>query len=414
MKDQTTGNLLDPRFHLPSYEQYLLDNETYHFTKMSMTEVMNADMMIATFGEEQYYQTCSEILGTGNAAYVHLGLDQIIKVYIHSYKYFIAVANDAISDEDFLNLMKGFYAQYELSRAQQTDLGGVSRFVLVFGDHLFDRGKAALHYHRHEQKNFLIASDEREKLLAQREQNVEIFQLLDYAISHDLVVPFYQGIYDNQTGGIHKYETLMRVYDKEGNLCPPGKFLPIAKKLKLYLTLSKITIEKALKDFAGRPYDLGLNISLLDVQSEEFCDWFVEQVKVFPDPSRLVLEFVETENYNHNQELVDFLTRVRALGCRIAVDDFGVGFATYSSIVSLKPDIIKVDGDIIKNLATDQDSVMILQSICYMANLIGAAMTAEFVENEAIQAVVTAHQIRYSQGYLFAKPEPFEALSLSQ
>ncbi len=137
--------------------------------------------------------------------------------------------------------------------------------------------------------------------------------------------------------------------------------------------------------------------------------WFLQRLTKHTDPSKIIIEFVETENYNTNDVLTAFLREAREIGCKIAVDDFGVGFATYTSIVSLKPDIIKIDGDIIKNIDTSDENKMILDSICYMAKLIGAQMVAEFVENESIQQVVEQNNVRYSQGYHFSKPAIFEA-----
>ncbi len=410
--NQNREKLFDHRFNVLSFEQYLKDLEEMKFSKICMTEVMNADMMIATFGEEQYYKTCTEILARGNEGYRQMGLDNVIYVYINTYKHFMSVANDSISDEEFLKLSKFFHEQYELSTAKQTEKGGVSRFVVAFGDNLVDKAKSAYYLNKSSQINFIVATDERERLLAEETKYVKMFELLNYAITNDKVVPFYQGIYNNKLEKITKYEALMRVYDQEGNLCPPGVFLDAAKKLKLYLPLSKIMMDKSMRDFENIDCDLGLNISLYDIQSQEFVQWFIERIKKHPNPSQIVIEFVETENYNNNTQLKNFLQDVKSLGCKIAVDDFGVGYATYSSIVSLKPDVIKVDGDIIKHLATNNDSRLILESICYMAKLINSKIVAEFVENEDIQNVIMEYGVDFSQGYYFAKPEKFSDINI--
>ncbi len=415
MKDNSNkeqNKIIDKRFNIMSYEQYLIDLEEKKFNKMSMTEVVNADMTIATFGEEQYNRTCQEILESGNAAYVQLGLDQIIYVYSNTYKHFMAVANDDISDEDFLNLMKGFHEQYELIRAEQTELGGISRFAIVFGDNLVDRAKSAYYMNKDLQNNFFVVTDEKETLAAERKENVKLFELLMYVIENKKVVPYYQGVYDNKTKKIEKYEALMRIYDKNNNMHTPGTFLEGAKTLKLYLSLSKIMIDKVLDDFADKESEVSINISLLEIQTQDFKTWLIDRIKRHPKADKLTIEFVETEDYNGNKEVEAFLMEVKNAGCKIAIDDFGVGFATYNSIVSLKPDAIKVDGEIIKNLATDVQSETILDAICYLAKLIDADVVAEFVENEKIQNLVIEHNAEFSQGYHFAKPEPIEKLNI--
>ncbi len=405
--------LIDHRFNILSYEQYQKDLAEKKFTKICMTEVVNADMMIATHGEEKYLRTSREILHMGNEAYKQMGLDKIIYVYIHSYKSFMAVANDDISDEDFLGLMKANYEQYEIITAQSTEIGGISRFVLAFGDSLIDRAKSAFYVHQHEQSNFIVAKDEKEKLEAEKEKNLEIFELLHYAIKNDKIIPYYQGIHNNDTNEIIKYEALMRIQDKDGKIYPPGMFLEASKKLKLYLQLSKTMLDKAMKDFETKESELSLNVSLFDIQSKDFKEWFIERVRQHPDPSKIIIEFVETENYNDEKELELFLSAARNIGCKIAIDDFGVGFATYTSIMSLRPDIIKIDGDIIKNLATSKDSRLIVDAICYMARLIDAYITAEFVENADIQQILQENKVHFSQGYHFAKPEPIEKLTIT-
>ncbi len=401
--------LIDHRYNIQSYEQYLIDMKTKKFNKMCMTEVINADMMIATFGEDDYARTCSEILAMGNMAYQQMGIDHLVHVYVHSYKTFMAVANDDMPDIDFFNLMKTNHQQYELISSRQTGLGGVSRFVLAFGDDLIDHCKSALHLNRDMQNNFIVASDEKERLAAETEETLKMFELIQYAIENDKVVPFYQAIHDNQQNKATKYEALMRIYDQDDNLWLPGTFLEISKQLKLYLPLSKIMIDKSLKDFENCNAMLDINITLYDIQSDDFKDWFLRRIKQHPSPQNITIEFVESEDYNKNEQLMEFLEAVRELGCKIAVDDFGVGFATYTSIVSLKPDIIKIDGGIIRNIHKSENAI-IVNSICYMASLIGSEVVAEFVADQDIQKAILDNDITFSQGFYFAKPLPFDQL----
>ncbi len=404
--------LIDVRFNIQSYEQFLIDNETYKFNKICMTEVVNADMMMASFDENKYYNTSSEILAMGNAAYKQIGIDNIIRVYIHSYKTFMAVANDSISDEDFYQLMKANHQQYELIRGQQSGLSGVSRFAIAFGDDLVNRCLSAYYLNSDLQNNFIEVTNEKEQLRKEREQLVVILDVLTHALENDKVVPFFQGIYDNNVGKITKYEALMRVVGEDGKIYAPGYFLDAAKKLKIYLSLSKVIIDKALTCFVGKKSFVSINLSLYDIQTESFRGWLLERLKQHPTPQNVIIEFVESENYSKDNELFEFLIKVREIGCLIAVDDFGVGYATYSSIISLKPDIIKVDGDIIRTLTTNKDSRIVLSSICYIASLIKSETVAEFVENAEIQSIILENEINYSQGYHYAKPECFADLAI--
>ncbi len=417
MKNLSTINLNDvhPNYNVFRYEKYLQDVPRLKINKICMTEIVNADMMIATFGAKAYADACKEVLTLGKLGIKNLGLSNVIRYYTYNYKNFIVAGTDAISDEHFRQIIEGIYNQYMISSSSSSGLSGISRFVLAMGnDDLVDKALSAFYLHRNSQNNFIVATNEKEVLNAANNQDVDIFNLLNYAITHNKVIPFYQGINNNATNKIDKYEALMRISDETGMLYYPNNFLQTAKKYKLYNTLSKVMIDNVLNNFENIPYEVSINISMLDVESNEFTSWFINRIANYNDPSRIIIEFVESENYNDSKKLHNFLNAIRSLGCKIAVDDFGVGYSTYTSIISLKPDFIKIDGTIIKDLVTNNDNNLILESICYMSKLIGSKIVAEFVENKDIQDILKDNNVQYSQGYHFAKPEPFYNLQFNQ
>ncbi len=405
-------NEVDPNYNVYRYEKFKMDIKGRRINKICMTEIVNADMMIATYGEQAYVQGCKEILTEGRDAVKAMGLSDCLIHYMYNYKNFIVAGTEDISDADFEAIMQKTYEQFMHSSSKETKLSALSRFVLVFGGNLIDRAKSAFYMHRKSQNNYIIASNERERLNNSNRVDAEIFNLVNYAIAENKIVPYYQGIFNNKLNRIDKYEALMRISDANGKIYPPGVFLEISKKFKLYHSLSKQLIDNALNDFKDKQSELCINISLFDIENDEFTDWFVERVKDHPNPKQLTIEFVETENYNNGEKLYNFLNTIRSFGCKIAVDDFGVGFATYTSIISLKPEIIKVDGQIIKDLATSSDSKIILESINFMSNLINSKIVAEFVENSEIQSILMSENIDYSQGYYFAKPLPINELNI--
>ncbi len=406
-------NRIDYRFNTPSLLSYFNDLETKGLNKLCMTEVVNADLSIAMVGEGEYRRGCKEVLERITHNLKLYNLDHCIFVYVYNYKNFIVAANDGISNEDFTKIMQAFYDEYELSTASNNNLSAVSRFVLVFGkEDMLDRATSAHYVNRDMQINFFVATNERETMRNELQRNMEVFHLINYAILNNTVVPFYQGIYDNEAKKINKYEALMRIYDERGKIYAPAKFLEEAKQLKLYPKISKIMLEKALNEFENKSSELSLNISLFDIQSEEFRTWFLEKVASFPNPSKLIIEFVETENYSTDEIMNNFIADARKLGCKIAVDDFGVGFATYNSIIALKPEIIKIDGSIIKRILKNDENRIILDSICYMARLIHSKVVAEYIENEEIQKIVLENKVDFSQGYFFAKPLPMHELDV--
>ncbi len=385
------------------------DIEDYNFNKLCMTEVLNADLSIAAYGEEIYYTGCRDVLKNVKLGLCQLGLDKVIHLYSFNYKNFVLAASESISKEDFLALMKQFYKQFESAASANVEVSAVSRFVVVLQeDRLIDRALHGLLVAKGTQDNFTVAPDVLDTANMIKE-DAKILDLINFAMEDGRVIPYYQGIRDNRSGKIQKYEALMRLCDSEGKIYSPGVFLDVAKKYKIYNRLSQIMISNALREFENRSEDLSINISAYDIASESFRGWFIRKLEKYPNAKRLVIEFVETENYKEG-EIFEFIQQVRSFGCRISADDFGSGYATYTAIIALSPAFIKIDGTIIKDLATSQNNVIILRSICFMAELIGAKTIAEYVENEQIQAVLEKYGVDYSQGYLFSKPAPLSEL----
>ncbi len=377
--------------------------------KLCMTEVLNADLSIAAYGEETYFAGCKDVLAGVQSALDAFGLSESIFLYNFNYKNFVLAAGDNISKEDFTNVMKQFYNQFESSSSSQVEVSGVSRFVVVLQeDKLIER---ALHSHlvaKDLHENFILTPDVMQMITTAHE-DAKTLDLINFAMEQNRIIPYYQGIRNNKTGKIEKYEALMRIADAEGNIYSPYVFLDTAKKYKIYIRLSQMMIERSLEEFLDRPEQLSINISAYDIANENFREWFFRKLDNHPDTSKIVVEFVETENYQ-NEMLFDFVSEVRKRGCHISADDFGSGYATYSAIISLSPAFIKIDGTIIKDVATSKDNLIILRAICFLAELIGAKTIAEFVENDAIQAVLEQYNVDYSQGYLFSKPQPLESI----
>lgn len=146
-----------------------------------------------------------------------------------------------------------------------------------------------------------------------------MIELLNYAIYNDGVVPYYQGIRDNHDGQIHYYEALMRLIGASGEVNSPVVFLRSTKKYRLYSTLSHMMIDQVLRDFADRQDSVSINISAYDVKSKDFVNWFFGRIGEFPDPVRITIEFVESEDFRESEDFITFVKRVRQTGCKISV-----------------------------------------------------------------------------------------------
>jgi len=128
------------------------------------------------------------------------------------------------------------------------------------------------------------------------------------------------------------------------------------------------------------------------------------------DPEYLILEVTETAAVTDFSTARGVLQGIRDLGCRTALDDFGVGFSSFHYLGQLPVDYIKIDGSFIRNLAVNADSRVIVKAIADIAAGFGKQAIAEFVNQEALLPILQDYGIAYGQGYLLGMPEPIESI----
>jgi len=230
------------------------------------------------------------------------------------------------------------------------------------------------------------------------------------AIDEDKVIPFYQPIYNNKNE-IIKYEALMRILDKVDNkphYLSPGNFLDIAVKTKQYFKLNQIIIEKSFRNIDILEKDVSINISFEDVLNLEFIEFIEKEVNALTKIQRhkVVFEILESDFISDYEILDKFILEYREKGIRIAIDDFGTGFSNFSHILKIKPDYIKIDGSLIKDINIDQNSYEMVKSIVDFSKSLGIATIAEFIHSKEVYDIVKKLNIDEFQGYYLGEPEP--------
>ena len=239
----------------------------------------------------------------------------------------------------------------------------------------------------------------------EHENNIVWSKKLKEAIYEDKLIPYYQPIIDNATGKIVKYEALIRMLD--GNdVIAPHHFLNIAIKAKLYHKLTRIMIDKVFDTFSDQPYNFSINFTASDVLNDETKEYLLQKIKKSGVSERFVVEILESEGFERYDEIKAFFQEVKALGCKVAIDDFGSGYSNFQHLINLNVDFIKIDGSLIKGLEDDQSSQIVTQTIAIFAKKLGAKTIAEFVHNESVQKIVLDMGIDFSQGYHFGEPKP--------
>lgn len=242
-------------------------------------------------------------------------------------------------------------------------------------------------------------------------ENIKLWreQIKD-AIEKDKIVPFYQPIY-NREKEIIKYETLMRMKElnKDGEIkyISPFFFLEIATKTKQYSRLSEMVIKKALIAASKGDYTISINLGFSDIEDPKILDMLDEffNKKTAEFCSRVVFEILESDHISDYEIFEDFIEKYRKLGIRFAIDDFGTGYSNFTHILRIRPDYLKIDGSLIKNIATDKDSLGLVKSIIKFSQELNIKTIAEFVHNEEVFNIVHELGVDEFQGYYLSEPK---------
>ncbi len=397
-----------------NYLKYKEERKTRHFDKVCIIKIENAELLLTHLGHSAYQSITSnaakQIQDFLHGNYPHEG--EMLSLYAFNDSSLFLAAEEHLSPENFLRVCSALFEKYHFIQTSDEGEVLVNRYAVALGQKdLIESALNSLVASKNTQTPFLVCQQEEESGVSSGDE-FRMIGILNWALENDGVVPYYQGIYDNYAGKITKYEALMRIVDRDGRVYPPAQFMGIAKKYHMYASISRRMIEKVFARFAHRREVIELNLSVFDVLSDEMTDMIFERLRSCDEPTRFILEILEDEEYRDFAPLKQFIESVKKLGARVAIDDFGAGYSNLFEVTSINFDIIKVDGSIIRNLAHNECNRKLLEVITHMGRLFEADIVAEFVENAHIQALVEQASIRYSQGYHFAKPAPFEELGL--
>jgi PAS domain S-box-containing protein len=233
------------------------------------------------------------------------------------------------------------------------------------------------------------------------QNNIEMTTKIKRAISKNDIVIFGQKIVGKNSS---KFEVLVRMVDGEKTLSP-FFFLSVAKKARLYPTLTKIVISKAIDYFKDKEDEFSINLSIEDISNSDMIAFLKRKIEEYEIGHRLILEIVESEGIENFDEVSKFVKEIRELDCRIAIDDFGTGYSNFEYLLKLDVDFIKIDGSLIKNLDTSKNSRIVVELIVEFAKRRDIEVVAEFVHNEKILNIVETMGIEFFQGFHLAEPE---------
>lgn len=255
-----------------------------------------------------------------------------------------------------------------------------------------------------------VFSDEDLGLDRQMRATIYWEERLKQALKDDRLTLLYQPI--RRLTGLPReaYEVLLRLVDGDDKLIAPGEFLETAERSGLIEEVDLRVVRMACETQArcrreGRPLSLSINLSgyqFNNLAVSEAIQGIIRETGA--DATRLTFEITETSALRNVALAEKFIRRLKGLGCRFALDDFGAGYTSLSHLRNIPLDVIKIDGCFVQRLDQSPRDQALVEAVTDMGHALGLEVTAEFVENEATLKLLERMGVDHAQGYHIGRP----------
>ena len=277
---------------------------------------------------------------------------------------------------------------------------------------------AACHAAKEEGRNRYNLYHQDDEDLRRRHLEMECVNLVHEALANDRLELFAQRILglDKDSEKMH-FEILVRIKNIHGEYISPGIFMPASERYNIAHLIDRQVVSQTLSWLEQRPEvieELGMcsiNLSGHSMGNREFVEFLIESLRDSSIPChKICLEITETAAMSNMKQAIKFFTRIKELGCMIALDDFGSGLSSFGYLKKLPVDIVKIDGLFVRDIAVNEMDHVMVRSINDLAKQMGKHTVAEFVENTQIIDKLIELGVNYAQGYIIGRPKPLAEL----
>ncbi len=286
-----------------------------------------------------------------------------------------------------------------------------SASVVYHPGELISRARQACNMAKSNGRNMVWEYNENDNKVRERLNDVYWVPLIRKALLERRFFLVFQPVVDLLSGNVSHYEVLIRMKGEDNKIIAPGEFIPVAERMGLIHSIDNWVVERAINFLAELPANmsyvsLAINLSSVAFQDNSLLSSIKENLELtWVDAKRLTFEITETAAVDSFKQTREMITKIRALGCKFALDDFGAGFCSFNYLKMFPVDYVKIDGQFIQNLIHDETDQVFVKSMVEIASKLGKKTIAEFVETP--EAVIKLREIgvNLGQGYLFGKPE---------
>ncbi|SPF53048.1 Diguanylate cyclase domain protein [Candidatus Desulfosporosinus infrequens] len=405
------------RYYLEEYLQGLITFETdYHKSALLFIDLDNFKVVNDSFGHASGDQILLDFVDRiqthmgAEAFLARLGGDEFaIVLRSTSLEKAKAIANQllwAFQSEEFK--VEGYQVTIKITAS----IG----IMMIDGTKdtqtLFSYADLALYTAKDEGKNRVCIIQAASDIAILSASNRMILQIND-ALKENRFTLFFQPVF-GRNGIIVHYEALLRMVDREGELIFPDDFLPIAERFGLMSQIDRWVVNVAIETLRNRQeLSIFVNISASSLGDAELLTFIETRIKESQiQPSRIGFEITETAAIKDLDQAEHWVSTLKLMGCKFALDDFGVGFLTFTHLQRLPVDYLKIDGLFIRDLDVDPTNKALVQAINTVAHALGIATIAEYVESAEIWLILCELEIDYGQGFYLGKPTLLTMLGL--
>ncbi len=251
--------------------------------------------------------------------------------------------------------------------------------------------------------------------LAKRHGEMQWVHRVNSALSEDRFRLFFQKVLPLSADEHEQYgEILVRLIDETGTLVLPMAFIPAAERYQMMPAIDRWVLSATLTALRERVPVLGeISVCAINLSGQSLCDdHFLASVVDMLDassinPAHICFEITETAAIANLARAMRFITVLKGMGCRFALDDFGSGLISFMHLKHLPVDFLKIDGSFVRDMAKDPVDAAMVEAINRIGHVMGIRTIAEAVENQATLERLRDLGVNYAQGTVIAQPEPF-------
>jgi diguanylate cyclase (GGDEF)-like protein len=230
------------------------------------------------------------------------------------------------------------------------------------------------------------------------------------ALTHDRLSLATQPIRSLASGGVERYELLLRMTGEGGELLPAASFIQAAERTGMIQELDRWVVGRALemlaeRERAGEPVSLHVNlsgVSMTDISVLEYIERRLDEGDA--DPGRCTFEITQTARIDDYETAAGFADRLTEFGCEVAIDDYGAGFGPFGYLKRIPFDVIKIDGAFVRDMPRSDADQLTVKAIVQIARGLGKRTIAAFVQDDDTTRMLREYGVDMAQGFHLGKP----------